>query len=230
MAAKQTKKLAQGASIVATECKGTSFATAEKVQIFFDTETGGLEPQKHALLSIGAFCKVGGKIKDAFYLECRPLFGTITEQALAVNRFELAEINKREQTEVQAVESFFWWIFTRWSFYTGQRGKVEFIAQNLRFDWDFLTFERRLKKGLPWPQETVLHTDTRQIIKTWREKNGTGQRGGGLANFLEDCPEIELQAKVLAGAYFPGVGADGHHGAAFDAAACVFIESIGKGA
>lgn len=59
--------------------------------LFLDTETGGLNPEVHPLLSVGVVDGAGERLADFFVLDaCLHL---ATDEALAVNRISLAEVN-----------------------------------------------------------------------------------------------------------------------------------------
>ena len=63
-------------------------------QLFLDTETGGIDPNRHALLEIGALVCIGEQESVGFEYFTRPFNGdTITEKALEVNGKTYEEID-----------------------------------------------------------------------------------------------------------------------------------------
>lgn len=62
--------------------------------IFIDTETGGLEPRKHSILTLGAICidTTERKLLDTYYAGYIYDTYTVTPQALRINGIKLVEL------------------------------------------------------------------------------------------------------------------------------------------
>lgn len=70
-----------------------------------DTETGGLDPDRHSLLQVGAvWLEVGGKLGEQFNVNITRSDYVVTSEALAVNKIDLS---KHQGMDVwQAYEAF----------------------------------------------------------------------------------------------------------------------------
>jgi DNA polymerase-3 subunit epsilon len=56
--------------------------------LWCDTETSGLNPFEHDILSLALIVEIDGIVKDELYLEIQPInWNTITDEALAINKF-----------------------------------------------------------------------------------------------------------------------------------------------
>lgn len=67
--------------------------------IYVDVETGGLDPERHALLSIGAVCG-----ENTFEIRIRPV-GLVEDQALAVNGIKREDLEDGV-SEYEALDQF----------------------------------------------------------------------------------------------------------------------------
>lgn len=101
-----------------------------------DTETGGLDPSKHSLLSIGMiltnqmFDTVAKKewmIRHDTYV--------VTEEAMSVNQIDLHEHNKKAQDTKMVAEDLIEFIAK----YLPPNEKLIIVGQNTIFDLDFIT-------------------------------------------------------------------------------------------
>jgi len=97
--------------------------------IIIDTETGGLDPRRHALLSIAAV-RVGdtgaafwGLIRPAPNLECDP-------KAEIVHGLSKEFLEDQGMEEREVLEHFFAWL--------GKTGEVEWAGANPQFDRGFI--------------------------------------------------------------------------------------------
>jgi DNA polymerase-3 subunit epsilon len=76
--------------------------------IIIDTETTGLDPQKHSIVSIGAL--EFSNPQNQFYDECRPWSGAeILEKSLEINGFSKEELLKKEKSLEQLIKEFLIW-------------------------------------------------------------------------------------------------------------------------
>ncbi len=119
--------------------------------IVVDVETGGLDPDKNPLLSVGAVDF--DKDSNTFYGKCHP-FGPceITAEALEVNGIDIKEWDNNQSLQ-KMMESFVKWLKTT-------RDPSTLAGHNPRFDLDFL-YVNALRCGvkLPFSYRTVdLHT------------------------------------------------------------------------
>lgn len=120
--------------------------------IVIDTETGGVDPNTDALLSIAAIVcirKIDGRIEelDEMSVEINPAKNLrITEQALAKNKLNVADLRRTGKTEMEALE-----LLLKLSAKYRNDGKFPVIVGwNIHFDIGFLTkaFERQ---DIGWP-------------------------------------------------------------------------------
>jgi len=109
--------------------------------LIVDTECSGLRPERHSIVSIGAFDFRNPE--NRFYGECRVWDGAhIMEDALAVNGFTEAEItDSGKQTEAELVAA-----FLEWSQDLPER---TLTGQNVSYDRNMLTAAAE-RAGLNW--------------------------------------------------------------------------------
>lgn len=56
--------------------------------LWIDTETTGLNPFDHDIISLALIVEIDGEVKDELYLEIQPInWDKITDEALAINKF-----------------------------------------------------------------------------------------------------------------------------------------------
>lgn len=106
--------------------------------VSIDTETGGLDPATHALLSIGAR---DSKTKEGFYSEILPADGMrLVPEALAVNGFTVEDCySLGRASEHEALYSFFQWL--------GELMPYVIVGCNTCFDLNFIN--AACKRSLP---------------------------------------------------------------------------------
>lgn len=101
-------------------------ACLSRSPLSLDVETGGLNPKKCALLSIGAVSDAG-----EFYVEIRPTKRLeASEEALEINSLDLESLRKNGIPEAKALKMFF--EFAELS------GDVTILGQNPTFDAGFI--------------------------------------------------------------------------------------------
>ncbi len=108
--------------------------------LVIDTETGGIDPCRHALLSVAA---VDSRDSEAFTAIIRPHEDWIIEpEALAKNGFTLDFLKKNGRPEREAMQDFALWLNAR---------RFSLLAGcNVTFDRDFLT-RAFARHGISWP-------------------------------------------------------------------------------
>src|SRR5258708_22116647 len=77
--------------------------------LVIDTETGGLDPARHSLLSLGAVVWRDGRVGDGIEIFVAELVPVAEPQALAVSGLDMSwlkENGKPPRRAVQALESF----------------------------------------------------------------------------------------------------------------------------
>lgn len=102
--------------------------------LFIDTETGGLEPNKHSLLSLGMVVWEDSEIIDSQEILINDGKLIVTEEALSIN---LIDIDKHKQSAVspsEAIEKIQSFISKH---FPDQR-KITLAGHNVHFDINFL--------------------------------------------------------------------------------------------
>lgn len=115
--------------------------------VIADTETGGLDPQMHSILTLGAVVWEDGKVLDHgfhFIVQEPGWEGGITQEALDVNGLT------REQIMAGASPSFVVTAFEQWLNEHGIYGRAKLGGHNINFDIGFMKRLYRLA-GRKWP-------------------------------------------------------------------------------
>ena len=102
--------------------------------LIFDTETGGLSPVKHSLLSLGAVIWQDGNIIGEFSVDIAERKISVESAAMAINRIDLTKHALTAQSPLIAVQRFEEFIST--AFPHGQR--IPLAGHNVNFDIGFL--------------------------------------------------------------------------------------------
>lgn len=108
--------------------------------LVIDTETGGFDPDKHALLSVAA---VDSLDNEAYTAIIRPHADWLIEpEALAKNGFTREFLEKNGRPEREVIQDFALWL--------NSRRHALLAGCNVAFDRDFLRTAFR-RHGLTWP-------------------------------------------------------------------------------
>ena len=102
-----------------------------KKLLFIDTETGGLDPQKHSLLTIGACVMVEGYIIDKLEIKLKQDTYNVTSSALNVNKINLLELDTDIKNAFNQIIMFIQRNF-------GTKDKIILAGHNINFDIGFL--------------------------------------------------------------------------------------------
>lgn len=168
--------------------------------IFIDTETGGTNPEKHSLLSVGlvAWNQQDG-IFDAQEVYIKSNIYSFTREAQRINKFNLEQHNKlavSAKTAVEAIRSF--------AIYNAKkRTGIQIAGHNIQFDVAFL------KKLFEEQNRSFSRLFSHRMIDTF-----------SILKFLEDAGKIKLDQLSSAGAFnHYGIKVHGRHSALGDAIA-----------
>lgn len=105
-----------------------------KKLLVVDTETGGLDPEAHSILSVAALVFADGQVVDEYYALVNEGEVVITEKAaLAVSGLTVERVRSEGVSPLQAVNSINAMIAKH-----GMRGRVTIAAHNAPFDVAFL--------------------------------------------------------------------------------------------
>lgn len=101
--------------------------------LFIDTETGGIDPQKHALLSIGLVVWEDGNILDSKEIFIKYGNKFITQRSLSINKINCDIHNQCAVTQTTAIKHILNFIKK----YFGNN-KVTCVGHNICFDINFI--------------------------------------------------------------------------------------------
>jgi len=104
--------------------------------LFIDTETGGLNPDTHSLLSLAMVVWEDMELIDSQELLINDGRLMVTEEALAINKIDIGKHKKSAISSSQAIEEIFLFI----SKHFPQQSKITLAGHNVHFDASFLRF------------------------------------------------------------------------------------------
>jgi DNA polymerase-3 subunit epsilon len=104
--------------------------------LFIDTETGGLDPEKHSLLSIGLVVWENGKILNSIEILINDGILNATEQSLSINKINLIDHRKIALKSEDALKKLKDFLFANFGFITKDR--IILAGHNVNFDISFL--------------------------------------------------------------------------------------------
>ena len=102
--------------------------------LFIDTETGGLDPDKHSLLSLAMVIWEDMEIIDSQELLINDGILSVTKEALSINKIDIEKHKQSAMPSPEAIEKIF--LFTGKHF--PGRGKITLAGHNVHFDINFL--------------------------------------------------------------------------------------------
>lgn len=106
----------------------------EAVKLFvFDTETGGLDPAAHSLLTIGGVAWDEGEIVGSIELKINEPEIIATPEALAVNKIDVTRLPYDGLRPLEAVRALEGFLASHWS-----EGPITLAGHNVQFDYGFL--------------------------------------------------------------------------------------------
>lgn len=123
---------------------------SQRKLLIIDTETGGLDPQEHSILTLGAVVWNDGGIDDEILLEIAEPEIIATAGALKVNGIDLDRLRETGDTPLMAVQKLKVFLQKNGFFKAAHLGGHNVAA----FDWGFV---RRLFRLAGEPIEKTLH-------------------------------------------------------------------------
>lgn len=102
--------------------------------LFIDTETGGLDPDKHSLLSLAMVIWEEGEIIDLLEILINDGILSVTAEALSVNRIDLEKHKQSAMTSSRAFDEMLSFIGKHFP----RQQKITIAGHNVHFDADFL--------------------------------------------------------------------------------------------
>ena len=136
--------------------------------IFIDTETGGLDPDRHAVLQLGAYASPTHTRRSFEILIREPglAYGTtVTEEAVAINRLTLENLLVNGRSVQDAVHRLRDFVADM----NREAGcppdaKVVFVGHNINFDYRFLLRLQRLS-GIALPPHHYHLLDVASVMR-----------------------------------------------------------------
>ncbi len=104
--------------------------------LFIDTETGGLNPNKHSLLSLAMVVWEDMKIIDSQELLINDEILSVTEEALSINKIDIEKHKQSAISSSLAIEKIFLFINKHFP----EQRKITIAGHNVHFDVSFLRF------------------------------------------------------------------------------------------
>ena len=102
--------------------------------LFIDTETGGLDPDKHSLLSLAMVIWEDMEIMDSQEILINDGILSVTGEALSINRIDLEKHKQSAVSSSQAMDKILLFIGKHFP----QQEKITLAGHNVHFDADFL--------------------------------------------------------------------------------------------
>jgi DNA polymerase III subunit epsilon len=102
--------------------------------LFIDTETGGLDPGKHSLLSLALVIWEDMEIIDSKEILINDGILSVTDEALSINRIDIQKHKQSAVSSSQAMDEILSFIG---KYFPGQ-GKITLAGHNVHFDANFL--------------------------------------------------------------------------------------------
>jgi DNA polymerase III epsilon subunit-like protein len=102
--------------------------------LFIDTETGGLDPNKHSLLSLAMVIWEDMEIIDSQEILINDGILSATKEALSINKIDIEKHKQSAISSSQAIEKIFLFI----SKHFPRQRKITLAGHNVHFDADFL--------------------------------------------------------------------------------------------
>lgn len=144
-----------------------------KYKVFIDTETGGLSPNLHDVLTLA--CVIDDENKQTIFSKEWLIKGTrVTEEALNVNKINLIEHNKVAQTIDEVAQELLE------LFKEKEINDYVIVGQNVMFDIGFITRQIYPQNNTNPFINCFIH-DTKQMAQTYKLKNNV------------DLPKLNLQ-------------------------------------
>lgn len=102
--------------------------------LFIDTETGGLDPERHSLLSLGMVVWEDMKIIDSQEILINDGILSVTEEALSINGIDIEKHRRSALLSSHALEQILQFTGNHFP----QDGKITLAGHNVHFDIAFL--------------------------------------------------------------------------------------------
>ena len=176
--------------------------------LFIDTETGGLNPEKHSLLTVALAVYDGDEIINIKEIAIKHREYIVTPKALEINNINLVEHDKSAISSKDAVNEIIKFIIDNFG-----TEKCIIAGHNVEFDYKFLDKLFLNEKQYLWKYVSHRKIDTCSLI-----------------NYLSITRKIEIESASLESAInFFKIKIDARHNAKDDVIATIAVfENINK--
>lgn len=148
--------------------------------LFLDTETGGLDPGQHSLLSLGLVVGDGGVARDTLEILVKHEPYVVSAGGMAVNRIDLVQHDRQALDAARALEAFEHFLDRH--FPAGD--PITLVGHNVAFDRQFLgAFLARNGRALE-PRISHRSVDTHSIAAALRDAGRLPLESLGLTSLL----------------------------------------------
>ena len=168
--------------------------------IFVDTETGGVDPSKHSLLSVGLVAwDYNDGIIDTIEIFIKQDQYTVTKEAQKLNKFDIETHEKKAVPPLMAINAIKGFSISN----TNRTNDIQLAGHNIQFDVSFL------KKLFKDQNKSFNQLFSHRMIDTY-----------SVLKFLQDADKINLDHISSASAFrLFHIKVDGRHSALGDAIA-----------
>lgn len=164
----------------------------ENTFLIVDTETGGIDPEKHSLLEIaGCAWHPGDEPEKLFSFYVREPSLVVDQRALNVNKINLNQVIEEGLTPNLACRKIYSIVRPYWMKSTNKTIKPTMICHSSWFDWQFL---KRLHNMGNFPLEHISDRimDTRSIMKFLQLSSFPDLKSSSFDRLLQ-LAEIQIQ-------------------------------------
>jgi DNA polymerase III epsilon subunit-like protein len=154
--------------------------------LFIDTETGGLDPARHSILSLGLVAAEDGKIVDSLDIAVKEKTISAEPRALEVNGIDPARHALKAVPPAEAVGQVKDFI-SRNKVFSDGKGRAIPIGHNVGFDIEFV---RRLFRLAGAEYEAIFShraVDTQSVLRFLHIKGNLPEDYGALDKALAGC-------------------------------------------
>lgn len=152
-------------------------------RLFIDTETGGIDPNIHSLLTIGLVVADGDRIIDRLELGIKHKVFNVTQEAMKINNINLADLTTSPEDAFIIIDTFLKRNFD---------GKIKLGGHNIGFDVSFL------KPFYESVREYLKSLNPNIDIPTWNQRFDYHYIDTSIiTTYLKDCGKLKVDSISL---------------------------------
>jgi DNA polymerase-3 subunit epsilon len=133
--------------------------------LVIDTETGGIDPDRHSLLSVAAVVWADGRIEGEIEILVGEADVTVTARALEINRIDLVEHARRAVPPAEALSHLLGFVAEHFRVELAGGEQVVLVGHNVGFDVGFLRRLCRLATSAFPAQFSHRMLDTASVLR-----------------------------------------------------------------